>query len=260
MKELRYLNKYFKKYWFKLLIGIIITIIARVFSLVLPPYVNKSIRAVENYIASGSGDLSVVKGQLLEYILIILGAALLSGFFTFLMRQTIINVSRYIEYDLKNEVYDHYQRLNIGFYKQNRTGDLMNRISEDVNQVRLYCGPAIMYSIQTLTLFVCLVPIMFIKAPTLALYTLLPLPILSVLIYWISKIIHKRSTVVQQFLSTLSTFTQESFSGISVIKAYGLEPNINTDLRTLALEGKNKSMDLARVNAWFAPLMILICL
>ena len=258
MKELRYLNKYFKKYWFKLLIGIIITIIARVFSLVLPPYVNKSIRAVENYIASGSGDLSVVKGQLLEYILIILGAALLSGFFTFLMRQTIINVSRYIEYDLKNEVYDHYQRLNIGFYKQNRTGDLMNRISEDVNQVRLYCGPAIMYSIQTLTLFVCLVPIMFIKAPTLALYTLLPLPILSVLIYWISKIIHKRSTVVQQFLSTLSTFTQESFSGISVIKAYGLEPNINTDLRTLALEGKNKSMDLARVNAWFAPLMILL--
>src|SRR5690606_37920115 len=249
---------YFKKYWFKLLIGIIITIIARVFSLVLPPYVNKSIRAVENYIASVSGDLSVVKGQLLEYILIILGAALLAGFFSFLMRQTIINVSRYIEYDLKNQVYDHYQRLNIGFYKQNRTGDLMNRISEDVNQVRLYCGPAIMYSIQTLTLFVCLVPIMFIKAPTLALYTLLPLPILSVLIYWISKIIHKRSTVVQQFLSTLSTFTQESFSGISVIKAYGLEPKINTELRTLAMDGKNKSMDLARVNAWFAPLMILL--
>ncbi|MCG2462271.1 ABC transporter ATP-binding protein/permease [Flavobacteriaceae bacterium F89] len=258
MKELRYLNKYFKKYWFKLLIGIIITIIARVFSLVLPPYVNKSIRAVEGYVASGSGDLSAVKGELLEYILIILGAALLSGFFTFLMRQTIINVSRYIEYDLKNEIYDHYQRLNLGFYKQNRTGDLMNRISEDVNQVRLYCGPAIMYSIQTLTLFFCLVPIMFIKAPTLALYTLLPLPILSVLIYRISRVIHKRSTIVQQFLSTLSTFTQESFSGISVIKAYGLEPKTNANLQTLAIEGKDKSMDLARVNAWFSPLMILL--
>ena len=258
MKELRYLDKYFKKYWFKLLIGIIITIIARVFSLVLPPYVNKSIRAVENYVASGSGDTSLIKGQLSEYILIILGAALLSGFFTFLMRQTIINVSRYIEYDLKNEVYDHYQRLNLGFYKQNRTGDLMNRISEDVSQVRMYCGPAIMYSIQTLTLFFCLVPIMFIKAPTLALYTLLPLPILSVLIYQISKVIHKRSTIVQQFLSTLSTFTQESFSGISVIKAYGLEPKSNSDLQTLAIEGKNRSMDLARVNAWFAPLMILL--
>ncbi len=258
MKELRYLNKYFKKYWFKLLIGIIITIIARVFSLVLPPYVNKSIKVVESYIASGSGDMSSIKGELTEYILIILGAALLSGFFTFLMRQTIINVSRYIEYDLKNEIYDHYQRLNLSFYKQNRTGDLMNRISEDVNQVRLYCGPAIMYSIQTLTLFFCLVPIMFIKAPTLALYTLLPLPVLSILIYQISRIIHKRSTIVQQFLSTLSTFTQESFSGISVIKAYGLEPKTNTDLQTLAIEGKNRSMDLARVNAWFAPLMILL--
>ena len=134
----------------------------------------------------------------------------------------------------------------------------MNRISEDVNQVRLYAGPAIMYGIQTLTLFVCLVPLMFIKAPVLALYALLPLPILSVLIYQISKIIHKRSTIVQEFLSTLSTFTQESFSGISVIKAYALEPKINAELKNLALDGKNKSMDLAKVNAWFFPLMILL--
>ncbi|MEH6680984.1 MAG: ABC transporter ATP-binding protein [Sediminicola sp.] len=258
MKELKYINKYFKKYWLKLLIGIVITIIARIFSLVMPPLVNKSIKAMETYLTGNRENLSEVKGELLTYILIILGAALLSGFFTFLMRQTIINISRYIEYDLKNEVYDHYQFLNLSFYKRNRTGDLMNRISEDIGQVRMYAGPAIMYGIQTLTLFACLLPIMFIKAPTIAFYTLLPLPILSVLIYKISKVIHKRSTVVQQYLSTLSTFTQESFSGISVIKAYGLEPQINAELNSLAHEGKDKSMELAKVNAWFFPLMILL--
>ncbi|WP_222984711.1 ABC transporter ATP-binding protein [Flagellimonas meishanensis] len=257
MKELKHLNKYFKKYWFKLLLGIFITIIARVFSLVMPSYVNKSIQAIENFF-SDSISMPEAKELLFQYILIIIGAAILSGLFTFLMRQTIINVSRYIEYDLKNEVFDHYQVLNLNFYKKNRIGDLMNRISEDINQVRMYGGPAIMYGIQTLTLFVCLIPLMFIKAPTLAAYTLLPLPILSVLIYQISKIIHKRSTKVQEFLSTLSTFTQESFSGVAVIKAYGLEPKINTEIRDLAQKGKDTSMDLAKVNAWFFPLMILL--
>ena len=257
MKELRHLNKYFKKYWGKLVIGIIITIIARVFQLVMPSFVKKSIEVVENYVANEITEASA-RELLLEYILVIIGAALLSGFFTFLMRQTIINVSRYIEYDLKNEVFDHYQLLNLNFYKKNRTGDLMNRISEDVSQVRLYAGPAIMYGIQTLTLFVCLIPLMFIKAPTIAFYSLLPLPVLSILIYWISKVIHKRSTRVQEYLSTLSTFTQESFSGVAVIKAYSLEPQINTEVRALAAEGKEKSMDLAKVNAWFFPLMILL--
>ncbi|WP_375325052.1 ABC transporter ATP-binding protein [Flagellimonas sp. GZD32] len=257
MKELKHLNKYFKKYRFKLLLGILITIIARIFSLIMPSYVNKSIQAVEDYL-SDVITLSVAKGMLLQYILIIIGAALLSGLFTFLMRQTIINVSRYIEYDLKNEVFDHYQLLSLNFYKSNRIGDLMNRISEDVSQVRMYGGPAIMYGIQTFTLFVCLVPLMFIKAPTLAAYTLLPLPILSVLIYKISKVIHKRSTKVQEYLSTLSTFTQESFSGISVIKAYSIEPRVNEEMKNLAIEGKDTSMSLAKVNAWFFPLMILL--
>lgn len=257
MKELKHLNKYFKKYWFKLLVGVLITIIARIFSLIMPSYVNKSIQAVEGFLEK-TISLSDAKGMLLQYILIIVGAALLSALFTFLMRQTIINVSRYIEYDLKNEVFDHYQLLSLNFYKKNRIGDLMNRISEDINQVRMYAGPAIMYGIQTLTLFACLIPLMFIKAPTLAAYTLLPLPILSVLIYQISKVIHKRSTKVQEFLSTLSTFTQESFSGISVIKAYSIEPRINTELRELAIEGKDTSMSLAKVNAWFFPLMILL--
>ncbi len=231
--------------------------IARVFQLVMPSYVKNSIEVVEKYVGNQILE-SEAKALLFEYILIIIGAALLSGFFTFLMRQTIINVSRYIEFDLKNEVFDHYQLLSLNFYKKHRTGDLMNRISEDVNQVRLYAGPAIMYGIQTLTLFVCLIPLMFIKAPTIAFYALIPLPILSVLIYQISKIIHKRSTRVQEYLSTLSTFAQESFSGVSVIKAYNLEDKVNEEVELLALEGRDKSMDLAKVNAWFFPLMILL--
>ncbi len=257
MKELRHLNKYFKKYWLKLLLGVIITIIARVFSLVMPSYVNKSIRTIEQFLGNSISG-GEARSILLEYILIIIGAALLSALFTFLMRQTIINVSRYIEYDLKNEVFDHYQVLSLSFYKKNRIGDLMNRISEDVGQVRMYAGPAIMYGIQTLTLFACLIPYMFLKAPALAAYTLTPLPILSILIYQISKIIHKRSTKVQEFLSSLSTFTQESFSGVAVIKAYGIEPQINKELEDLAHEGKDTSMSLVKVNAWFFPLMILL--
>ncbi|MBM1106375.1 ABC transporter ATP-binding protein [Aurantibacter crassamenti] len=257
MKELKHLNKYFRKYWFKLLVGIIITIIARIFSLVLPSYVNKAFKVIDNLVAKSIGKEEATD-LLTQYILIIIGTAILSGIFTFLMRQTIINVSRYIEYDLKNEIFDHYQFLNLDFYKKNRTGDLMNRISEDVGQVRLYAGPAVMYGINALTLFGCLIPLMFIKAPTLALYTVLPFPILSFLIYKISKIIHKRSTKVQEFLSTLSTFTQESFSGISVIKAYGLEPQTHEEVISLANEGKDKSMNLAKVNAWFFPLMVLL--
>jgi len=257
MKELKHLNKYFKKYWLKLLLGIVITVIARVFSLIMPSYVSKSIDTI-NALATKLLDDTEAKNLLFEYILIIVGAAILSGLFTFLMRQTIINVSRYIEYDLKNEVFDQYQVLTLDFYKRNRIGDLMNRISEDITQVRMFGGPVIMYGINTLTTFVFVISLMFIKAPTIAFYSLIPLPVLSILIYQISRIIHKRSTKVQEFLSKLSTFAQESFSGISVIKAYGLEPQINRDVRDLAIEGKETSMDLAKVNAWFFPLMILL--
>ncbi|MCF8714966.1 ABC transporter ATP-binding protein [Joostella atrarenae] len=258
MKELRYINKFFKKYKWKLIVGVLITILATVFKLVLPEYVEQSVNVVEEYILNEASDLSEVKAKLLNYILIIIGSATLSALFTFLMRQTIVNISRYIEFDLKNEVYEQYQRLSINFYKKNRTGDLMNRISEDVGQVRMYAGPAILYSIQTVTLFLCVIPLMFYTAPKLAAYTLIPLPILSVLIYNISKVIHKRSTAVQQYLSKLSTFTQESFSGISVIKAYGIEPRIGADVDALAKEGKDTNMALAKVNAWFFPLMLLL--
>jgi len=258
MKELQYINKYFKKYKGRLLLGILITVIAQIFALFAPKLIGNSLTIVEKYIDGEITDIAIVKDELFMNILIIIAASALAAFFTFLMRQTIINISRYVEYDLKNEVYQQYQNLSTNFYKKNRTGDLMNRISEDVGKVRMYAGPAIMYSIRTITLFACLIPLMFITAPKVAIYTLLPLPILSFLIYKLSKAIQKRSAIVQQFLSKLSTFTQESFSGVSVIKAYGIEPQTKQTFDAMVIEGKQKNMDLVKVNAWFFPMMILL--
>ena len=257
MKALRHLNKYFLEYWKKLLIGLLITVSARVFSLVMPSYINKSIQTIEQFF-KGEIDKAYARELLAIDIGIIVGTTAIAALLTFLMRQYIINVSRYIEFDLKNELFEHYLTLSLNFFKRNRVGDLMNRLSEDVSQVRMYAGPAIMYGLQTLTLFVILIPLMFIKAPTLALYTVLPFPILSVLIYNISKRIHLRSTAVQAYLSTLSTFTQERFSGIAVVKAYGLEEQIDEEISQLSSKGKETAMHLARINAWFFPLMLLL--
>ncbi|NER16057.1 ABC transporter ATP-binding protein [Spongiivirga citrea] len=258
MKELQHLNKYFYKYRKQLTIGIIITIIARIFLLFTPRLIRESIDAVVDYEEGIITEKSVLKAELLENILLIIGAAIIAGILTFLMRQTIINVSRYIEFDLKNEVYQQYQRLSLNFYKSNRTGDLMNRISEDVGKTRMYAGPAIMYSINTLTLFIIALVYMFNVAPTLTMYTIIPLPILSVIIYRLSRAIHKRSTIVQEYLSKLSTFTQESFSGISVIKAYGIENPTNASFSVLSNESKQKQIDLTKVQALFFPLMLLL--
>lgn len=257
MKALRHLDKYFIKYWKKLLIGLLITASARIFSLVMPSYINKSIQTIERFFSEEITKEAAQKLLAID-IGIIIGTTAMAALLTFLMRQYIINVSRYIEFDLKNEVFSHYLKLSLNFYKKNRVGDLMNRLSEDVSQVRMYAGPAIMYGLQTLTLFLILIPLMFIKAPMLAFYTVLPFPVLSVLIYSISKRIHQRSTAVQVFLSTLSTFTQERFSGIAVVKAYGLERQIDQDIRQLSVEGKETAMHLAKINAWFFPLMLLL--
>jgi ATP-binding cassette subfamily B protein len=167
-------------------------------------------------------------------------------------------VSRYIEFDLKNEVFWHYQRLTQRFYKNNRTGDLMNRISEDVGKVRMYVGPAFMYSINTISLFIIVISYMISIAPELTLYTVLPLPILSITIYKLSRIINQKSTLVQEMLSKMSSFAQESFSGIAVIKSYNLQMQSASDFNSLATESYNKNMDLVKVQAWFFPLMILL--
>lgn len=258
MRALRHLNKYFLKYKFRLLIGLVITIIARIFSTMIPTFVGDSVDVVEKYINKDITDLADVKSGLAMNILLILGSVLISAFFTFLMRQTFIVVSRFIEFDLKNEVFRHYELLSLNFYKKNRTGDLMNRISEDVSKVRMYVGPAIMYSVNTITLFVVVIGYMISIAPTLTLYTVAPLPILSISIYKLSVAIHKRSTIVQEFLSKLTTFTQESFSGISVIKAYGIEPQTHHNFTNLSNESRTKNLDLVKVQALFFPLMILL--
>ena len=194
MKELKYLNKYLFKYRVSLFLGVLITIIARIFSLFAPRLIGNSLTAVERFILDDALSLDEIKEELFWNIVIIVSAALISGFLTFLMRQTIINVSRYIEFDLKNEIFEHYQKLCLSFYKNNRTGDLMNRISEDVGKVRMYFGPAIMYSINTIALFVIVISYMVSIAPLLTVYTLLPLPILSLAIYKLSKAINTRST------------------------------------------------------------------
>jgi ATP-binding cassette subfamily B protein len=258
MKELQHLNKYFYKYRNRIIIGIFITIASKVFSVFVPKYIGSIIDVVNQQLQNENINEALFKSTLLKYILIIVGAAAFSGIMTFLMRQTLINVSRFIEADLKNEVYQQYQRLSLNFYKKNRTGDLMNRISEDVGKVRMYVGPALMYSINTLTLFVVVIIFMYRQSPTLTMYTLIPLPILSVIIYKISSEIHKRSTVVQQFLSKLSTFSQETFSGISVIKAYGIEPQTYTNFEDLAETSKQKQLSLVRIQAFFFPMMILL--
>lgn len=258
MKELRYLNKYLYKYRTKLIWGLLITVVARIFSLVAPRLIGNSLTAVENYLEAETADFGLIKEILLTNILIIIGTTLASGFFTFLMRQTIINVSRYIEFDLKNEVFWHYQRLTQRFYKNNRTGDLMNRISEDVSKVRMYVGPALMYSINTVALFVIVISYMISIAPILTLYTVLPLPILSITIYKLSRIINQKSALVQEMLSKMSSFAQESFSGIAVIKSYNLQGQSSSDFTDLASETYDKNMDLVKVQAWFFPLMILL--
>jgi len=258
MRELKFLNKFLFKYRIKLIIGFFITVTARIFALIAPNLVGNSITLIENYILSSSIDLEVLKQRLIINILLIIGSALVAGVFTFIMRQMIINVSRFIEFDLKNIIYKKYQNLDFDFYKNNRTGDLMNRISEDVSKVRMYVGPAIMYTINTITLFVIVVSYMFSVAPKLTMYTLTPLPILSIFIYKISKIINIRSKIVQEYLSKLTTFTQEAFSGVKIIKTYTIEDFTNKKLERLAGDSKEKNMSLVKVQSWFFPLMILL--
>ena len=174
------------------------------------------------------------------------------------MRQALINVSRYIEYDLKNEIYNKYQLLNLSFYKNNRTGDLMNRISEDVSKVRMYVGPALMYTINTIALFVIIISYMISIAPLLTLYTIIPLPILSYLIFKLSKKINIKSKKVQESLSKITTFTQESFSGISVIKSNTIEKEVINSMMNYSYDTKQKNIDLAKFQSWFFPMMILL--
>ena len=256
MKELRYLNKYFVKYKYSFLLGIIFTIIAQIFMLFTPKLISKSFKVIEAFAKDKTVSKAVIQDELISNILLIIATTIIAGFLTFLMRQTLIVMSRHIEFDLKNEVFRQYENLSQDFYKQNRTGDLMNRISEDVSKVRMYVGPAVMYTINTAIRFAIVIVYMYNVSPTLTLYTLLPLPLLSFAIFKLSSEINKRSTIFQQYLSKVSSFSQEIFSGIRVIKAYSLENQHQENMVNLANESKSKSLNLAKVQSLFGPLML----
>jgi len=258
MKELKYLNKFFFKYRNRIVIGVLITIIARIFALVAPNLIGDSITLIEKYFLLEEISRENLEKNLLTNILLIVGSALTAAVFTFLMRQTLINMSRFIEFDLKNVIYSKYQELDQTFYKVNRTGDLMNRISEDVSKVRMYVGPALMYTINTAALFVIIISYMISVSPSLTLYTIIPLPFLSYLIFKLSKHINIKSKSVQESLSKLTTFTQESFSGISVIKSNTIEDVVINQMSEYSNDTKQKNIDLAKFQSWFFPMMILL--
>jgi ATP-binding cassette, subfamily B, multidrug efflux pump len=256
MKELGYLNKYFVKYKYSFLLGIIFTIVAQIFSLFTPKLISESFKVIESYSQDKTITKTIIEQELISNILLIITTTIIAGILTFLMRQTLIVMSRHIEFDLKNEVFKQYENLSQNFYKKNRTGDLMNRISEDVSKVRMYVGPAVMYTINTFIRFAIVIVYMYKVSPRLTLYTLLPLPILSYAIFKLSSEINKRSTIFQQYLSKVSSYTQEIFSGIRVIKAYSLEDQHQTNIQNLANESKSKSLSLAKIQSLFGPLMM----
>ena len=258
VKELLHLNKYFVKYKNRLIIGIVITVMSNILAVNVPPFIRQSLDVVDEFHKGSGLELAEVKYQLLINILWIIGLALAAGVFGFLMRQALIVMSRLIEFDLKNEIYAQYQRLSIAFYKRNRTGDLMNRITEDVNRVRMYLGPSIMFSVNMIVLFIVTLVNMLRIDKTLTLYTLIPLPILSLIIFILSKIINERSRIVQEHLSKLTAFTQEMFSGIGVLKAYAIEHQIEREFDHLATHNQNRNIHLYQSQALFFPMMILL--
>lgn len=257
MGSLKHINKYLYKYRFRLLMGIFFVGISNYFAVNAVPYIRLTIDYLKTSLITGTSTADSYH-QLFIYGMYMLGYAALSGFFLFLMRQTIIVMSRMIEYDLKNEIYAHYQKLDTAFYKRNNTGDMMNRISEDVGKVRMYVGPAIMYILNTSFLFALTITVMFQVDVKLTLFVLIPLPLLAVSIYFVSNLINKKSTKVQEQLSGITTQTQEVFSGIRVLKAYGREKHFIDDFERQSNSYKNETMGLIKVESLFQPFMILL--
>ena len=256
MKPLFYLNKFFWKYRKLLLIGTFFIVVANLFALYPAEFVRKAFDAVLLSMKEGTNTEQGVKDTLLKYGGLIVAFAILKGVFMYFMRQTVIVMSRKIEFDLKNEIYQQYQNLSMSFYKQNKTGDLMNRISEDVSRVRMYLGPALMYAINISILFYLVISKMLSISTTLTFYVLLPLPILAILVYFVSSNINKRSEKVQAQLSKLTTISQETFSGIKIIKSFGNETNTWQVFLKSCKEYTQKQLQLVKIEAFFFPLII----
>jgi len=267
MKHLFYLNKYFAKYKWHLLIGTVFVLCQNYFKILQPRMVRYALDLVVENIGlyrmyDGFDSQAELYASLAKILLffgvVVLVLALIMGVFMYFMRQTIIVMSRLIEYDLRNEIFTHYEKLDLAFYKKNNTGDLMARITEDVSKVRMYLGPAIMYGINLVGLFTMVIYAMLSVSPELTFYALLPLPLLSISIYYVSNIINKKSTAIQQQLSVLNSASQEVYSGIRVIKSYVQELPMARFFTGESDRYKDKTMELARVQALFHPLMLLL--
>ena len=267
MRALYTINKYFWKYRWRLFLGILFVSISNLFAIYPAQVIRKALdtvlEATKNYKLAGEGvESKLIYSELTEQLLIfaalVLGFAILKGFFLFTTRMTIIVMSRLIEYDMKNAIFEQYQNLELAFYRKNNTGDLMNRISDDVSKVRMYFGPAIMYTINLVVLFTFVITAMLNVSVELTVYVLTPLPLLSIGIYYVSNIINKKSEVIQRQLSAINTYVQEAFSGIRVIKAYNQQLDKEAYFKNELEDYKNKNLDLVKVNAVFMPLMTLL--
>jgi ATP-binding cassette, subfamily B, multidrug efflux pump len=267
MKHLSYLNKFFWKYRWRILLGVIFVLLKNYFAVWQPRVIgdalNTVVREVAAYKAKGGisahpeamGELG---GQIAWFGAGVIALALLMGIAMFFMRQTIIVVSRLIEYDMRKEIFAHYLSLDLAFYKRNATGDLMSRISEDVSKVRMFLGPTILYGLDLIFLFILAISSMLRVSVELTLWSLLPLPFLSISIYWVSTLINRRSEKIQQQLATLTSTTQEVYSGIRVVKSYVQEKAMGNWFASQSEEYRKKSLELIRIDAFFFPLMALL--
>ncbi len=264
MQHLKYLYKFLWKHKLKLLLGTFFVLISNIFALYPAEFVRKAFDTIlENtqnidYSNSDANPISTTNKIILKYTSLILLFSVLKGVFMFFMRQTIIVVSRYIEFDLKNEIYKKYQQLNLEFYKKNKTGDLMNRISEDVSKVRMALGPGLMYTINITTLFFLVINRMLDINSKLTLYTLIPFPLLAISIYYVSNKINVRSEKAQKQLSKITAITQESYSGIEIIKSFNQQKNILKNFVNQCKNYTKKQIDLIEIEAFFFPLIIVL--
>jgi ATP-binding cassette subfamily B protein len=265
LRELKFLNQFFWKYRWRFLLGVVFICVSNYFRVLQPQVIREALDLVIEQVNSyrmydgfdvGADYFAVLSHSLMIFGGIVLLLAVFMGVFLYLTRQTVIVMSRLIEYDLRETIYDHYQELSLDFYKRNNTGDLMSRITEDVNKVRMYLGPAVMYCANLISTILLVVFSMIAVSPTLTLYTLIPLPLLAISIYYVSNIIHTRSTFIQQQLSKLTSTAQEVFSGIRVVKSYVREPQQVKHFAAESEQYKNMTMDLAKIDAWFFPLMV----
>ena len=254
MHHLKYLNKFFWKYKQTLCLGIAFIIVANIFAIYPAEFVREALDYVlQNIEEPKTGNLS---NTLVNYGLLIVGCAILKGIFLYFMRQTIIVMSRKIEFDIKNEIFNKYQQLSISFYNENKIGDLMNRITEDVTRVRMYIGPTLMYAINIIVLFFLVITQMLAVSKTLTAFVLFPLPILAISIYFVSSKINRQSEQVQAQLSEITSISQETFSGIQIIKSFTNENNSLKVFFESCKEYTRKQIKLVKIEAVFIPLII----